>query len=176
MSTNLIAQTNLNKLSRGFVLPISLILLVIVTGIVAVQLQRALLDERLAANSRENVMADTSVQTMLRWCELQLTNAPDSVFTIPAPIRGEPAAWTIDSNWDPTKTFTVIAADLPGVSNPSCLVELASDELMGGISDSGDPSDPTGRARWLKFRITARVARSGGGFEHVQSELRLYRQ
>lgn len=157
-------------------MPVSLILLVIVTGIVAVQLQRALLDERMAANSRENVIADTAAQTVLRWCELQLTNAPDSVVTLPAPDRGQEPAWRVAANWQPATTFTVTGITLSGVRNHACLVEQADDELLGGISDTGDPTDPSGRSRWIKYRVTSRVERANDGFDFSQSELRLFRQ
>ena len=162
--------------NKGFVLPVSLILLVIITALVATQLQRALLDERMAANSRENIVADGAAQTVLRWCELQLTNAPDSIVTVPAPGRGGSAAWKQAANWDPANSFTVTGVDLPGVQSHACLVERADGELFSSISDSGDPADPGGRERWIKYRVTARVERLSGGFDQVQSELRLFRQ
>ncbi len=171
MKTRSIAKRN-----SGFVLPVALIMLVIITGVVATQLQRALLDERMAANSRENIVADSAAQTMLRWCELQLTNDPESVVTVEAPNRSGTAAWKDASNWAAASTFTVTAASLPGVKSHGCLVENAGDELFGGISDSGDPADPTGRARWIKYRITARVERTTDGFDYAQSELRIFRQ
>jgi Tfp pilus assembly protein PilX len=164
------------KPQGGFVLPVALILLVIVTGVVATQMQRALLDERMAANSRENIVADSAAQTMLRWCELQLTTAPESVVTVPAPGSMATAAWRNPANWTPATTFTVTGASLPGVTQQSCLVERADDELLGSISDTGDPGDPHGRARWIKYRTTARVERESGGFDYAQSELRIYRQ
>jgi Tfp pilus assembly protein PilX len=165
-----------HKSQLGFVLPVALILLVIITGIVGTQLQRALLDERMAANSRENIVADSAAQTVLRWCELQLTNAPDSTVLVDAPSRGATAAWKEANNWTAANTFTVTGVTLSGVTSHSCLVENADNELTGGVSDSGDPGDPTGRARWIKYRITARVERTTGGFDHSQSEIRLYRR
>jgi hypothetical protein len=162
--------------AAGFVLPVALILLVIITGVVATQMQRALLDERMAANSRENIVADSAAQTMLRWCELQLTNEPDSIVSVTAPAKEASAAWKTSANWTAATTFTVTSASLPGVKEHGCLVERADDELLGGISDSGDPADPTGRARWIKYRITSRVERVSEGYDYAQSELRLFRQ
>ncbi len=167
---------NKQKAVAGFVLPVALILLVIITGVVATQMQRALLDERMAANSRENIVADSAAQTMLRWCELQLTNEPDSIVTVNAPAKEATAAWKTTTNWNPANTFTVTSVTLPGVKEHSCLVERADDELLGGVSDSGDPADPTGRSRWIKYRITTRVERVSEGFDYAQSELRLFRQ
>ena len=166
----------MKKFTGGFVLPVSLILLVIITALVATQLQRALLDERMAANSRENIVADGAAQTVLRWCELQLTNSPDSVVTVVAPGRTAGSAWKQAVNWDPANSFTVTGVELPGIQSHACLVERADGELFSGISDSGDPADPGGRERWIKYRVTARVERLAGGFDQVQSELRLFRQ
>lgn len=166
----------MKTVSKGFVLPVSLILLVIITALVATQLQRALLDERMAANSRENIVADGAAQTVLRWCELQLTNSPDSIVTVPAPARTASPAWKESANWDPATSFTVTGVELPGVQSHACLVERADGELFSNISDTGDPTDPGGRDRWIKYRITARVERLAGGFDQVQSELRLFRQ
>jgi Tfp pilus assembly protein PilX len=167
---------NCSRKNRGFVLPVSLILLVILTGVVAAQMQRALLDERMAANSRENIVADSAAQTMLRWCELQLTNEPETVVTMQAPDKASTAAWKDPANWAVANTFTVTGVSLPGVKQHSCLVERADDELTGSISDSGDPADPTGRGRWLKYRITSRVERASDGFDYAQSELRIFQQ
>ncbi len=164
------------KKSKGFVLPVSLILLVIITGIIAAQMQRAYQDERMAANSRERIVADNAAQTVLRWCELQLSNVPESVVTVDAPGRAAVAAWQVAGNWTPAKTFKIAGVTLPGVVDHACLVEQADSELFASVSDSGDPGDPTGKSRWLKYRITARVERTFGGFDHVQSELRLFRQ
>jgi Tfp pilus assembly protein PilX len=160
----------------GFVLPIALILLVVFTALVASQMQRALLDERMAGNSKENIVADSAAQTVLRWCELQLTNAPDSVVTVDAAVRTANASWTDSVNWTPGTTFTVSGVTLPGIASHSCLVEKADAELGSMVSDSGDPMDPGGRSRWIKYRITARVERQSGGLDHMQSELRLYRK
>ncbi len=160
----------------GFVMPIALILLIVFTALVASQMQRALLDERMAGNSKENIVADSAAQTVLRWCELQLTNAPDSIVTVDAPPRVNSASWTDTTNWSPATTFTVTGVTLPGVTAHSCLVEKADSELGSMVSDSGDPMDPGGRARWIKYRITARVERQSGGLDHMQSELRLYRK
>ncbi len=177
MKPDLTSSGSLRKRSvNGFVLPVSLILLVIVTGIIAAQMQRAFSDERMASNSRERIVADNAAQTVLRWCELRLNNSPETVANITAPGKADPAAWRDSSNWVPAKTFTVAGVALPGVSSHSCLIEQADGELAGSISDSGEAGDPTGKARWMKFRITARVERISGGFDHVQSELRLFRQ
>ncbi|MGE0313905.1 MAG: hypothetical protein AB7P21_20030 [Lautropia sp.] len=162
---------------RGLVLPVVLFLLVIVTVVVSTQLKRGLLDERLATSLRSNVVSDSAVQTVLRWCELRLSAAPLETQAIAAPGRATATmpAWRDGSNWLPATTFRFTGVSLPGAIDHACLIERADGELAASISDSGFAADPADTARWLKFRITARVQRDGGGFEHAQSEMRLYR-
>lgn len=162
----------------GMVMPIVLILMLIIIVVVIAQLRRGSIDERLAGSLRTNVVADSAVQTILRWCELQVTNAPLQTNAIAAPARDltNPPPWKVAANWDPAngRTFSFTGVNLPGTSQPACLIERADQELISAISDTGMSVDPGDRSRWMKFRITARVLRDSGGFEYAQSELRLY--
>ena len=162
---------------RGLVLPMVLFLLVVVTTIVVTQMKRGLLDERLASGLRANAVGDSAVQTVLRWCELRLTAAPLATQAMVAPVRavGVQPAWRVSANWAAANTFSFTAVTLPGVLNNACLIERADNELLASISDTGFAADAADLARWLKFRVTARVQRESGGFEYAQSELRLYR-
>lgn len=155
-------------------MPVVLLLLLIVTIIVVAQLRRGLLDERFAAALRTNTVSDSAAQTVLRWCELRVTQAPEKTVQISAPPSTADAAWRVDANWMPARTLRFSGVTLPGVTDSACLIERADDELMGGLSDTGMAIDPIGKLRWLKFRITARVQREAGGFDHAQSELRLF--
>ena len=159
---------------RGLVMPVVLVLLVIVTMIVVTQLRRGLVDERFAAALRTNSVSDSAAQTILRWCELRITRAPENTIQISAPVTPAEAAWKVEGNWDATRTLRFTGISLPGITDSACLIERADGELMGSVSDTGLAADPTGMARWLKFRITARVQREAGGFDHAQSEFRLY--
>ncbi len=163
---------------RGLVLPVVLLLLVLITMVVAAQLRRGIIDERLAGSLRTHAVADSAVQTVLRWCELRVGAAPNETNAILAPARvaGAVPPWREAANWDPgnNRTFRITGVTVTGASDFACLIERADDELVSSISDTGFSIDPGDRERWQKFRITARVLRQAGGFEYAQSELRLY--
>ena len=75
----------------GVVLPVVLVVLTVLTGLVVTQIRRSAVDERLAANTRESVQLDNSVQTVLRWCEARITLAPQTTATV-TPCNGRTAA------------------------------------------------------------------------------------
>jgi len=168
----------------GIVLPVVLVVLTVLTGLVVTQIRRGAIDERLAANTRESVQLDSAVQTVLRWCEARVINAPLDTVTV-APGTTDPAwrpasgHWAVDTE---SLNFTGGAGLLPGISaNPSCVIEDATCELAPPISPTGQVStgcngiDP----RWRKFRITARVSTPaadlfGDRFMFAQSELRVF--
>jgi hypothetical protein len=177
----------------GVVLPVVLVVLTILTGLVVTQIRRSAVDERLASNTRESVQLDSSVQTVLRWCEAQITLAPQTTRTVnPGTSVSAPAWAKTSANWNPGPTsldFSGGAALLPGLNaDPSCVIENATCELFPPISPTGQVAtsnpacigagelDP----RWRKFRITARVATpapdmiGGNRFTFAQSELRLF--
>ncbi len=177
----------------GVVLPVVLVVLTILTGLVVTQIRRGAVDERLAANTRESVQLDSSVQTVLRWCEARITRFPQTTATVQPGTATTPPAWARTSaNWNPGPTsfeFTGAAPLLPGLNaDPSCVIENATCELAPPISPTGQTLqfnalcagggelDP----RWRKFRITARVSTpapdmlTGNRFTFAQSELRLF--
>lgn len=155
-------------------MPVVLVLLLVVTMIVVAQLRRGLVDERFAAALRTQSVSDSAAQTVLRWCELRITRAPDNTIQIAAPPASANAAWKVDGNWAATRTLRFTGITLPGITDSACLIERADAELLGSVSDTGMAADPTGMSRWAKFRLTARVQREAGGFDHAQSEFRLY--
>lgn len=159
---------------RGLVMPVVLLLLLVVTIIVVAQLRRGLLDERFSAALRTNTVSDSAAQTILRWCELRVAQAPETTIQVAAPVSTADAAWRVDANWLPARTLRFTGVILPGITDSACLIERADGELMGSLSDTGMAIDPTGKTRWLKFRLTARVQREAGGFDYAQSEFRLY--
>jgi hypothetical protein len=177
----------------GVVLPVVLVVLTILTGLVVTQIRRGAVDERLAANTRESVQLDNSVQTVLRWCEARITLAPQTTATVTPGTAATAPAWARTSaNWTTTANnldFSGGANLLPGLNaDPSCVIENATCELVPPISPTGQVAtsnpacvgagelDP----RWRKFRITARVATpapdmiGGNRFTFAQSELRLF--
>lgn len=172
MSPRLLSRSPMRQ--HGLVMPVVLVLLVVVTMIVVAQLRRGLVDEHFAAALRTQSVSDSAAQTVLRWCELRITRAPEKTVQVGAPVTPAEAAWKLAGNWDVTRTLRFTGITLPGITDSACLIERADGELMGSVSDTGMAADPTGMARWLKFRITARVQREAGGFDYAQSEFRLY--
>ena len=175
----------------GVVLPVVLVVLTILTGLVVTQIRRTTIDERLAANTRESVQLDSSVQTVLRWCEARITLAPQNTATVAPGTAATAPAWAKSSaNWNPGNTsldFQGGAGLLPGMNaDPVCVIEDATCELAPPISPTGQtgasacPGNGDLDARWRKFRITARVATpafdmvGGQRFTFAQSELRLF--
>lgn len=184
--------------AAGVALPIALVLLFIVTGLVATQVRRGVVDQRLAGNNRESVALDSAAQLVLRWCELRLTistgnpSVPPPV-TVPAARLGavppEPAAWLVAANWTDERTNQFSDLALPGgVVFHRCLIENATEELNGSISDSNQLGGAARDPRFVKFRLTAQVRTPAPGLPasdpgvpdgmralFAQSELRLYR-
>jgi hypothetical protein len=177
----------------GVVLPVVLVVLTVLTGLVVTQIRRAAVDERLAANTRESVQLDSSVQTVLRWCEARITLAPQTTAQVMAPTTPVYPAWgAASANWTITANaldFVGGATWLPGLNqDPSCVIENATCELAPPISLTGQvlqsnancPGGGELDPRWRKFRITARVRTAapdmtgGNRFTFAQSELRLF--
>ena len=175
----------------GVVLPVVLVVLTVLTGLVVTQIRRGAVDERLAANTRESVQLDSSVQTVLRWCEARITLAPQNTATVtPGTALTAPAWARTSANWTTTANnldFSGGANLLPGLNaDPTCVIENATCELAPPISPTGQigASACAGNgdldARWRKFRITARVATPAAAmvgvnrFTFAQSELRLF--
>src|SRR5688572_15246137 len=126
----------------GVVLPVVLVVLTVLTGLVVTQIRRSAVDERLAANTRESVQLDSSVQTVLRWCEARVTLAPQRTVTVAPGTSATPPAWARTSaNWtDTTKSLDFSGGInlLPGLNaDPSCVIENATCELVPPISPTG---------------------------------------
>ena len=184
--------------AAGAALPIALVLLFIVTGLVATQVRRGIVDQRLAGNTRESVSLDGAAQLLLRYCEKRLVlstydpTQPPPV-TIPAArLGGSPpavAAWLVAANWADASTNEFTGAPLPGgIVYARCLIENATEELNGAISDTNQLGNKARDERFVKFRTTAQVRTAAPGLPasdpgvpegtravFVQSELRLYR-
>ena len=94
----------------GVVLPVVLVVLTVLTGLVVTQIRRSAVDERLAANTRESVQLDHSVQTVLRWCEARITLAPQRTATVTPSTVAQPPAWArASANWtDTTKSLDFV--------------------------------------------------------------------
>jgi hypothetical protein len=183
------ARTGGRRQMIGVVLPVVLVVLTVLTGLVVTQVRRNAMDERLAANTRETVQLDNSVQTVLRWCEARVNLEPQRTIMVFPAGSAAPPAWAAGSaNWGNATSldFAGAAADLPGLSaDPSCVIENATCELSPPISPTGQtgastcPGNGDLDPRWMKVRITARAATAapdmgGNRFMFTQSELRLF--
>ena len=60
----------------GVVLPVVLVVLVVVTTLVLTQVRRGTVDERLAGNWSRSISGETSAESTLRWCEMELQREP----------------------------------------------------------------------------------------------------
>lgn len=185
--------------AHGFVLPVVLILLVVMTTVVLFNLRRGTVDERLAANVRQVISMDTAATYALRYCELMLTvsppgrtppqGLPNPPNTVPAPAQGAASpAWRDWSNWsvtalglpNPISTTVVIDATVLGadVQRAECLIEDATSELVflnttPTVANNASELPPN----WQKYRITAEVQGVAGlgdvRIARAQSELRM---
>lgn len=192
------AQRRNRTRAAGVALPIALVLLFAVTGLVATQVRRGMVDERLAANTRESVSLDSAAQLVLRWCEAWVVastgdaSVPRPVTIPAAQLGGSPpakAAWRVATNWANATTNEFTGATLPGaIVFNRCLIENATEELNGAISNSNQLGGKARDERFVKFRLTAQVRTPAPGLPasepgvpdgmraaFVQSELRLYR-
>jgi Tfp pilus assembly protein PilX len=172
----------------GFVLPVVLVMLVVMTTVVLFLMRRASVDERLAGNIRSVVAMETAAQYVLRYCERWLwvvppgvqppPGFPNSPATVPAPARTDPPAWRTQAliNVGEVQVPAIALAAQAGaqVSNGTCLIEDATAELdQAPLTDSGNlPST----LEWRKYRVTAAAsgpAPEGARFSRAQSEIRM---
>lgn len=178
--------------SRGFVLPVVLVVLVVMTTVVLFNIRRGAVDERLATNVRQFVTMETAATYALRYCEIMLTVSPPGRAALPglpdppnvvaAPPNNGPPAWRQWANWkitpaglpNPLHQTVVLAPDLLGleVQRAECLFEDATSELVvlnttPNVANNATDVPPN----WQKYRITAEV--QGVGVARAQSELRI---
>lgn len=189
-----------SKLANGFVLPVVLVMLVVMTTVVLFTMRRGTVDERLAANVRGLVTVDAAATYVLRYCELMLTLSPPGRTPDPgmpppprvilAPPQGDPPAWRAALNWDmngmnPLANTIVWDRALlnqlgapEDVSRAECLIEDASAELeVQSVSGPNVRNNaPELPAEFQKFRITVELEGPGPGgirIARAQSELRM---
>ena len=173
--------------SHGVVLPVVLVILVIITALVVTQVRRTTIDQRMAANAQESVALEAAAKAVLGWCEVEVQkanrgfggNAPRTMTALPPTAV---AAWRTAANWAASSYTPATGASLLGTitATPQCLIEDATDELEGGISNNSDRGTGGRDCRWRKYRTTAQVSIPApdlpGGVRSyfVQGEMRLY--
>lgn len=179
---------------HGVALPISLIVMAILTAVVLMQLRRSTTDERLASHSRETTVLASAAETVLRSCEIRLeaefvhTQATLShgISRIDAPTGA--SAWRDPANWVVGRMHQISNDALPpSIAWAACLVENATEEIPPRSAPLNDEPSVTRDPNLVKFRITAqvRMAEPGvpangvvpAGFRGYfsQSELQIYR-
>jgi Tfp pilus assembly protein PilX len=172
---------------RGFVLPVVLVMLVLITTVVLYLMRRGAVDERMAANARDVTTVDTAAQFALRFCELWLWTSPPGIApqmgrpdppqVMVAPISPATAAWLAEANWDSSSVGLADAQVqelLPGVNRARCLIEDATAELEIASNDSGNRLSFANT--WRKYRVTAEVQgpdTSPRRIARAQSEVRM---
>lgn len=184
---------------RGFVLPVVLVMIVIMTTVVLFTVRRGTLDAQLAGNDSRRTINDSATEYVLRYCELWVaTSLPGATarsgyaqppVVIDAPARDKDPAWRDGGNW--TDKSVALADDLrdANIQHGQCLIEDASAELAdsaggGGrflsnneTATDGGVGPNSSRDLFRKFRITARVSgkvAGGARTNYAQSEVRLY--
>ncbi len=171
--------------SRGIVLPVVLVMLLLMTITVLLLMRRGTVDELLASNVRQVVTLDTAAQFALRSCERLLWVSPPGLAPtpgnpnppplVPAPAATDTAAWRDGSNWDPAtnRSLALPAASL-GVADARCLFEDATGELeVNASAKEASENQLKLDGTWRKFRITAEVRGDGGTFGRAQAEVRM---
>lgn len=185
--------------ARGFVLPVVLVMLVVMTTVVLFNMRRGAVDERLAGNARRVISMESAATYALRYCELMLTVSPPGRVPLPglpnppntvvAPAQGAATpAWRDWTHWsitsmgvpNPLNTTVVIDPTALGadIARGECLIEDASAELVLQNSTPGVANNAVEvPANWRKFRITVEVQGNAAPGElrlaRAQSELRM---
>lgn len=128
--------------NRGIVLPLSLVMLVMVTLLAVVAIRGVTTEERIAANLRSSSVGFEMAELALRYCEEIVWNGEDPTGTIkldavkfvdspPLGSRWNPPS-SANANWaDPVSSLAPPSAQIAaGVAAPRCMIEEA-------LGDSG---------------------------------------
>lgn len=190
-----LSRLTARRRSAGVVLPIVLVILVILTALVVTQVRRTTVDQRMAANAQESIALEAAAKAVLGWCEVELqranrgtagVNMPRSMV---APPSAAAAPWRSAANWAASSYTPATGAPLlSNISFAQCLIEEATDELEGGVSNTSNLAPSSTDCRWRKYRTTAQVripapdlpanaplgVPAGQRAYFVQGEMRLY--
>ena len=177
----------------GVVLPVVLVILVILTALVVTQVRRTTVDQRMAANAQESVALEAAAKAVLGWCEVELQRANRGTGgnmprSMTAPVPPATAPWQAAANWTASSYTPAVGIAMGNVNFAQCLIEEATDELEGGVSNSSNLAPASPDCRWKKYRTTAQVrvpapdlpanpalgVPAGARAYFVQGEMRLY--
>jgi hypothetical protein len=172
--------------ARGFVLPVVLVMLMVLTVVAALLIRRGTLDERMAAGTRATVTVDTAATYALRYCERWVLLSPPGLEPLPgrpappqsvsSPPAAGPPAWRQPSLW--SAAVTLNPSDLGAeVQSARCLIEEATGELETMPTDPANNAGLRLEDNFRKYRLTVEVQGAGlwsGMVSHAQSELRVF--
>lgn len=123
-SNSVLQTVPLQKLQRGVVLIIALVLLVVVSLLAATTVRNSGSDEAVAGNVRTVELATEAAEIALRHCEasvLKVLGGNDAYVTTFAAVNildtGIPTQWQLPANWD-KKTTAVYALPLSLLNQP----------------------------------------------------------
>ena len=149
--------------SRGVVLPIVLVVMVVMTMLVITQVRRATVDERLAGNTSRTIAGEAMAQSLLRYCEAELQRDPrlwdgvvmSTAFTATPAHRSGVWAQTADV-MTMDATLTPAGAQANGAQ---CIIEDATSELGCTTTQTRTNMGEGGclNQYFRKYRITSRV-------------------
>jgi hypothetical protein len=113
----------------GVVLPMSLILLVVITLAGVMAMRSSISTEAITNNLRSSSVAMQAAETALRYCETQL--ASGNTLTVNAVANdGDPILWKTRSNWTDTAITNLLPASVSASADgvaprvaPRCLIE-----------------------------------------------------
>lgn len=159
--------------SRGAVLVVGLIFLVLLMLIGVTAYSVATQEERMAGNTRDRIRAFEAAEVALRDCELLLSQPIPPSFSsggaggmYTAPAVGQPEKWeTLNWSTDPTRQ---VAGPQGVAENPRCIVEKmdGAPVIPSGTSIRAELPQATGTA----YRVTARgVGANGNTIALLQS-------
>lgn len=131
------------RASRGIVLPLSLVMLVMITLLAVVAIRGVTTEERIAANLRSSSVGFEMAELALRHCEeIAWTGQDPTGATKVEDIRFPEAsllgdAWRVPANWsDPARAIAPPVVPT-GVAQPRCMIE----ESLGGGDALKFPKD-----------------------------------
>lgn len=173
--------------ARGFVLPVVLVMLVVMSTVVLLTIRRGTVDERLASNMASVVTMESGANYTLRFCERWIRRAIATGEAAAFPDRPAAVAATaaVPSWRDPTVwgRAELLPAEFSGrgVDEGRCLFEDAAAELVdskqaGGLEEQPANGSAPIEYTFAKFRITAEARGAGPQglrIARAQSELRI---
>ena len=157
--------------ARGFSLIVAMLMLAVIGLASAAIMRNATSGNQMANGNRLQTQANQYAQFALRFCEIQLAQAP-AVRTVPLLPAASTAAWTVKDNWmksGANSAHTLAQADIGGAEQPrvapQCIMEATNVPDVYTVTARGFSADfsvdqstgatRAGSAVWLQATILA---------------------